>query len=74
MQAKVIRTFRDKHTSERHVAGSVIEVSEERYAEILTAGKFVEAVAVKEPAMNAPEEGEDGEAPKPAKRARKAKK
>ena len=75
MQAKVIRTFRDKHTGERHIIGSVIEVSEERFEEILTAGKFVEVVlaekkAAEDPADPADEAAE--EKPKTARKQRKA--
>jgi hypothetical protein len=44
MKAKVLKRFKDKHTSELHLKGTTITVSKERYEEILTVGPFVEAV------------------------------
>lgn len=44
MKAKVLKSFKDKHTGELHKKGSTITVSKDRYEEILTAGPFVEAI------------------------------
>lgn len=44
MKAKVLRTFKDKHTKELYEKGSTITVSKERFKEILTVGPYVEAV------------------------------
>lgn len=44
MKAKVLANFRDKYTNELCEAGSVIEVSKDRYEEILDSGKFVEEI------------------------------
>ena len=50
MKAKVLKTFKDKHTGELHQKGSVITISKERLAEILTKGPLVEEVkAIKKP-------------------------
>ena len=37
MKAKVLRTFRDKHTKELHKAGAVIDVTKKRAEEINSA-------------------------------------
>lgn len=47
MKAKVLKKFRDKHTFEIHAVGEILNITKERYEEILTSGKFVEEV--KEP-------------------------
>lgn len=44
MKAKVVKSFRDKHTNEIYKENSVITISEDRFAEILTVGPFVENV------------------------------
>ena len=44
MQVKVLRSFRDKYSGETHKEGSTIEVSKDRYAEILKKGPLVEKV------------------------------
>ena len=44
MKAKVVREFRDKYTGETYPIKKVIEISEERFEEILTVGAFVERV------------------------------
>lgn len=44
MRAKVLSTFKDKHTGELREEGTTITVSKERFEEILTVGPFVEAV------------------------------
>lgn len=43
-KAKVLSPFWDKHNGEKHEKGDTIEVSPERFKEILTKGKLVEAV------------------------------
>lgn len=44
MKVKVLTKFRDRHTSEIHKVDKVMDISEERYAEILEVGNFVEKV------------------------------
>jgi hypothetical protein len=44
MKAKVVKEFRDKYTGETHKNGKVLDISEERFEEILTVGAFVEKV------------------------------
>lgn len=41
MQVKVTKAFIDKHTREFHDIGEVIEVTEERAKEILSAGEYI---------------------------------
>lgn len=48
MKAKVLKDFKDKYTGERHTAGETIDVSKERFDEILTVDKLVEEVTVEE--------------------------
>lgn len=51
MKAKVITTFRDKHDLKViYEAGTVQEFTEERFAEILETGAFVERVEEEQPA------------------------
>ena len=40
MKIKVINSFRDKNTKEIHQVGEVLEVSDERGAEIISAGDY----------------------------------
>ncbi len=47
MRAKVIKTFKDKHSGEIHKAGKVLTISKERYAEILAVAPLVEEVKTK---------------------------
>lgn len=47
MKIKVINSFRDKNTKEIHQVGEVLEVSNERGAEIISAGNY--AVKIDEP-------------------------
>lgn len=44
MKVKVIEEFRDKHTKKIHILNKVMEITKERYDEILTVGKFVEEI------------------------------
>jgi hypothetical protein len=60
MKAKVVKSFRDKYTNEIYKENSEITISEERFAEILTVGPFVEKV--EEP--KATKEAEKEEKPK----------
>ena len=41
MRVKVIRKFKDKYTGEYYSKGDVIDISEERYSEIMSVGQFV---------------------------------
>lgn len=41
MKVKVIRGFRDKYTGERYKRGRVLDITEERYTEIMQVGKLV---------------------------------
>lgn len=45
MRVKVKVSFRDKYTDELYKIGDVIEVTEERFDEILSVGDFIEAVS-----------------------------
>lgn len=54
MKVKVLKDFKDKYTGARHTAGEVLNVSKERFEEILTVDVLVEAVA--EDIAEAPEE------------------
>lgn len=45
MKVKVTRKFRDKYTKEEYKKGVVLDITEERYAEILTVGKLVFPIA-----------------------------
>lgn len=60
MKAKVVKSFRDKYTNEIHKENSEITISEERFAEILTVGPFVEKVEE----LKATKEAEKEEKPK----------
>ena len=41
MKVKVTRKFRDKYTGELHKKGDLLEITEERYNEIMSVGSFV---------------------------------
>ena len=45
MKVKVTRKFRDKYTGELHKKGDLLEVTEERYNEIMSVGKFLFKIA-----------------------------
>lgn len=45
MKVKVTRRFRDKYTGEVYKKGDCIEITEERYNEIMSVGKFVFKIA-----------------------------
>lgn len=45
MKAKVVMRFRDRHTGRVHRIGEEIEVSKERYAEIMDVGAFLRIVS-----------------------------
>ena len=44
MKALVKETFNDKHTGELHKVGDILEITDERFAEILTVAPLVEAI------------------------------
>lgn len=44
MKAKVIKRFKDKYTGERYKVNRVLEISKERFDEILTVDKLVEEI------------------------------
>lgn len=44
MKVKVLTKFKDKHTKKIYAKGTVLEVTEERFAEILQTGPLVEKV------------------------------
>lgn len=50
MKVKVLKDFKDRYTGEKYKTGATITVTEERFAEILTVGKLVEAVEEKKSA------------------------
>lgn len=45
MKVKVIRRFRDKYTKAVYMKGDVLDITEERYAEIMSVGNFVFPIA-----------------------------
>ena len=47
MLVKVIRKFRDKYTGDHYKKGDILEITEERYAEIMTVGELVLQIAQK---------------------------
>lgn len=47
MRAKVLSKFKDKHNGKVYKAGEVINISKERYEEILTVGNLVEEIKPK---------------------------
>lgn len=49
MKVKVTKAFIDKHTREFHDMGEVIEVTEERAKEILSAGEYIVIVEEEKP-------------------------
>lgn len=65
MKIKVINSFRDKNTKEIHQVGEVLEVSDERGAEIISAGNY--AVEIDEPKQAETPESKQAETPKPTK-------
>ena len=44
MKAKVLQLFKDKHTGELYAEGAIINISKERYEEILRVAPLVEAI------------------------------
>ena len=42
MKVKVVNEFRDKYTSELYTVGTELEITEERYDEIVKVGRLVE--------------------------------
>lgn len=44
MKVKVIEEFKDKYTKKIHTLNKVMEITKERYDEILTVGNFVEEI------------------------------
>ena len=44
MKVKVIKAFRDKHTGKLNKVGAKLNITKERYDEILKVGKFVEEI------------------------------
>lgn len=47
MKAKVIRKFKDKYSGEMHKEGAVLNISRERFEEILTVAPLVEEIKEK---------------------------
>jgi CRISPR/Cas system-associated exonuclease Cas4 (RecB family) len=44
VKVRVLQTFRDKHTREIHKIDKEMEISQERFEEILTVGELVEEI------------------------------
>ena len=42
LNVKVLKTFTDKHTNEKHKKGDRLTITEDRFREILCSGAFVE--------------------------------
>lgn len=62
MKVKVLVRFKDKHTKKIHKVNDVLEVTDERYKEILTKGKLVEEIS-EEPTETPEEPAETPEEP-----------
>lgn len=45
MKVKVIRNFTDKYTKEQYFKGGVLDITKERYAEIVRVGQLVFPIA-----------------------------
>lgn len=65
MKIKVINSFRDKNTKEIHQVGEVLEVSDERGAEIISAGNY--AAQIDEPKQAETPEPKQAKTPEPKK-------
>lgn len=65
MRVKVLTRFRDKHTRELHKKGVCLEITPERYAEIMSVGAFLRVV--EDDVQNVPTDAEKPleEAPAP---------
>lgn len=48
MKVKVTRKFRDKYTGELHKKGDFLEITEERYNEIMSVGAFLYEITQKD--------------------------
>lgn len=55
MKVRVVEKFKDKHTKKIHKVNDVLEVSQERYEEILKKGKLVELVGETEETEGIPD-------------------
>lgn len=73
VKAKVLKTFRDKETQERHIAGTEVEISSKaRFEEINSKGLFLDEIedttkkqeVKKEPAKKADEPAKETEVKK----------
>lgn len=47
MKAKVLKRFKDKYSGEIYKEGDILDISKDRFEEILTVGLIVEEVKVK---------------------------
>ena len=65
MKAIVIKTFKDKYTGEIHPVGAEVEVTEERAAEIMEAGKYIVIPSGQQEEADPPEAPEQSEEPDP---------
>lgn len=78
MKVKVVNEFRDKYTSELYTVGTELEITEERYDEIVKVGRlveimeeeFVEEESVEEAPAELTEQSEPIEKPKAVRRKR----
>ena len=68
MKVKVIKTFWDKYTGEKHRRGDEFEASEERVEEILRKGAFIEPVEAKSAKAEPAGEKKPARKRKPAKK------
>lgn len=69
MKAVVVKKYRDKETKEIMKVGSEVELSEERFAEILAAGEYVKKV--EEPDASEPEENPEEQQTEPEEEPKK---
>ena len=50
MKAKVLKSFRDKHSGEIYKVGKTLNISRERFEEILTVGPLVKEIKIEKKA------------------------
>lgn len=66
MKARVVKEYIDKHTQELHAVGDEVSLTDERFAEITKAGRYVEEVKTDEESAEKVEEFDDDQQQGPA--------
>lgn len=59
MKARVVKEYIDKYTQELHAVGDEVSLTDERFAEITKAGRYVEEVKTDEESAEKVEEFDD---------------